>query len=101
MENINASELRALAMELDQLAYDIDPYEYADYVGSDREAHIQNILEDLEMCNIDEFVEFLQIAIDEGICIDESVEEQAKKAIKKLKDIESTFSHETEENYDV
>lgn len=68
-----------LARKLDSLSYDIDYYNYANSVGTsdeDREAHVENILADIESGNIESYINWLE----------ESYEENPSEDIKQVLD---------------
>ncbi len=59
------SHTEKIAMEIDQLANDYDPYEYKDQV-EDREAHIQSIASDIRNGEAEYMEDFLNALIAEG-----------------------------------
>lgn len=93
-------KIQTLAVELDQLSQDIDPYGYADTV-SDREAQVLMIIDDIRNGNIEPLRDFLQTAIEEGT--DEDSERQAKELLAKLAEYKPLAKIEEleEQNYNM
>ena len=93
-------KIQALAVELDQLSYEIDTYGYRDSV-SDRESQIQMIADDIRTGNVKPLSIYLQASIDEGI--DEDSEKRAKELLVKLAEYKPLAKIEEleEQNYNM
>ena len=93
-------KIQALAVELDQLSYEIDTYGYRDSI-SDRESQIQMIADDIRTGNVKPLSIFLQASIDEGI--DEDSEIRAKELLAKLAEYKPLAKIEEleEQNYNM
>ena len=93
-------KIQALAAELDQLSYDVDPYGYQDTV-SDREAQLLMIVDDIKTGKIEPFRDFLQTSIEEGT--DEDSERKAKELLVKLAEYKPLAKIEEmeEQNYNM
>lgn len=84
-------ELYNIAVRIDEIAYDFDPYDYADSVGTESEERLNNINQiygDLQAGNISAYISGLNEMIEEDVEDAESIKQVLTKLEEKKIDIQ-------------